>query len=154
MSTRCATIVYQNTQYGGNEHKTEELFRFYRHYDGYPEGHGKDIAAAMLAAEHHYEGQLNNRNWCQKLFSFLFSCNTDMEVETAEVEHGDLDYLYVIMGGYAAYGGKMRVDKLPVAMAVYRMHWDEPYETALKGEPLFKGTATEYMEWLNERKGF
>ena len=153
MSTRCATIVYQNTQYGNGKSETEELFRFYRHWDGYPEGHGKDIAAAILAAEHHYEGKLNNRNWCQKLFAFLFSRDADMEVETAEDEHGDLDYLYVIMGDYAAYGGKMPVDKLPVAMAVFRMHWDESYDTALKGESLFKGTATEYLDWLEEREG-
>ena len=153
MSTRCATIVYQNSVYANGTTKTDELFRFYRHWDGYPSGHGLDIAAAMLTAEHHYKGELNNRNWCQKVFSILFTCNADMEVEPAGVEHGDLDYLYVIVGGYAAYGGKEKVDKLPAVMAVYRMEWDQPYAEAMKGEPLFRGTASEYMEWLKERKG-
>lgn len=151
MGTRCATIVYQNTDYGNDKTEIKELFRFYRHWDGYPSGHGKDIAAAILAAEHHYKDDLNNRNWCQKLFSFLFSCDADMEVEPAGTEHGDLDYLYVIMGWYAAYGGKEGINGLPVALAVYRMDWDQSYVEAMAGEALFKGTASEYMDWIENR---
>lgn len=154
MGTRCETIVCQRYYTSPEEFKTEELFRFYRHWDGYPEGHGKDIAAAMLAAEHHYKNSLNNRNWCQKLFAFLFSRDADMEVEPPNAtEWGDLDYIYVIIGDYDGYGGKYGIDHMPVHLAVFRAGWDEPYAETLSNEPLFKGTATEYLDWLEERKG-
>jgi len=50
MSTRSATIIKQTT-YWGEEAETEELMRFYRHCDGYPEGHGMDMAEAVKNAD-------------------------------------------------------------------------------------------------------
>lgn len=46
MSTRSATIIRQTT-YWGEQAETEEIMRFYRHCDGYPEGHGMDMARAI-----------------------------------------------------------------------------------------------------------
>lgn len=50
MSTRSATIIRQTT-YWGEEAESEELMRFYRHCDGYPDGHGIDMAEAIVEAD-------------------------------------------------------------------------------------------------------
>ncbi len=47
MSTRSATIIRQTT-YWGETPDTEELMRFYRHCDGYPEGHWMDMAKSIV----------------------------------------------------------------------------------------------------------
>ena len=49
MSTRSATIIKQTTYWGGIEEHAE-LMRFYRHCDGYPEGHGMDMAKSVIAS--------------------------------------------------------------------------------------------------------
>lgn len=56
MSTRSATIIRQTT-YWGEEAESEELMRFYRHCDGYPDGHGIDMAEAIEAYQ--YDRQNN-----------------------------------------------------------------------------------------------
>lgn len=145
MGTRCATVVCQVTDYGDSQ-KVEELFRFYRHWDGYPEGHGMAIADAIIAAND--DKLRNNRNWCQRVMSRLFAEGADMEVESKKHWHSDIDFLYVITGYYAAYGGKHGVDELPVVISVYRGKWDKPYGTIMRGKPLFHGTATEFKEWV------
>lgn len=48
MSTRSATIIKQTT-YWGEQAESEELMRFYRHCDGYPDGHGIDMAEAIFS---------------------------------------------------------------------------------------------------------
>jgi hypothetical protein len=156
MSTRSQTIVNQVTQgYEGNT--LDELFRFYRHCDGYPEGHGCDVATACVEAlrkgtEKHtspwgYEFQtLNNRNWAQHVFGELFNMDCDLELEPMGTEHGDIDYLYVITGTYAAFGGKVPQDELPVIISIYSPGWDEPFDEVMSGDPVFRGTAAELLE--------
>ena len=88
MSTRSATIVMQQTD-RGNEVTNDELFRFYRHCDGYPDGHGLDMAKAFIKAEEKGTADsdrwisvgLNNRNWVQTCFAELFNDDCDLEVE-------------------------------------------------------------------------
>ena len=159
MGTRCETIVRQKTYSSPTEYKVEDLFRFYRHWDGYPKGHGLDIANACINAEtaymptpdeYSYYNCLTNRNWCQKLLVFLFNNGTDMEVEPLDAyEHGDLDYLYVIEGEYAAYGGKNAINHLPVTITVWRAWDSDSYKSIMEDEPLFSGTASEYVTWVN-----
>lgn len=156
MSTRSATIVRQRTHSSSTEYTVEELFRFYRHCDGYPEGHGLDMATAFLAAEQNdmpdpddgfgwMKPTLNNRNWVQHCFKYLFNMNCDLEVEPKGTEHGDIEYLYVVEGRYDRYGGKHGAAELPVNIAVYSIGWDTHYEDAMAGEPIFSGTPSEYI---------
>ena len=146
MGTRCATIVRQVTDYGDSQ-KVEELFRFYRHWDGYPEGHGLAIASAIMAAND--DPLKNNRNWCQRVFCRLFAEGADMEVEPSKCWHSDIEYLYAITGHYANYGGKVGVDEFPVIIEVWRSSWDVPYGTTMRKKPLFRGNAQEYVEWVD-----
>lgn len=153
MGTRCVTILKNRQKrwtFDAEGHISDdgfesvEVMRMYRHWDGYPEGNGMDIARAVIAADG--DGHITNRNWAALLLAKLFSDYEDYEVEPRDDQHGDLDYLYVVEGDYANYGGKSRVDRLPVTIAVWEFGWDEDYDDVLGGAPLFKGTAYEFAE--------
>ena len=148
MGTRCAT-VFNNATYRSNDIKDatiDELFRFYRHWDGYPEGHGMDLADAIIEASN--DRGLNNRNWCQHVVAHLFAKEPDMEVEPHGTEHGDLEFLYMVSGRYDHFGGKVNVTELPVLMGVWDIGWDESYDVVFHRTPLFLGTAQGYKEWV------
>ena len=146
MGTRCVTLVQQvGTDFDGTE-KLEELFRFYRHWDGYPSGHGMDLVNACKAANN--DVGINNRNWCQHVMAHLFATTVDMEVETCDVEHGDLDYLYVITGRYGHTGGKVAVDRYDLMISAYRVGWDQSYESAIRKNLLFSGTPERFEQWV------
>jgi len=75
MSTR-ATIRFAKREEGVsfNEHPRQWHAQFYRHHDGYPEGLGVEIAESFTKY-----GKL--LNW---------------EVESLDVVHGDIEYMYYI----------------------------------------------------------
>ena len=75
MSTR-ATIRFAKREEGVsfNEHPHQWSAQFYRHHDGYPEGLGVEIAESFTKY-----GKLIN--W---------------EVESLDVVHGDIEYMYYI----------------------------------------------------------
>ena len=153
MSTRSATIVRQKTYLSKNEYDSEELFRFYRHCDGYPEGHGLQMAMAFRKAidegtadkDRWITCGLNNRNWVQKCFAALFAEDCDLEVEAFGHEHWDIEYLYVVEGAYDEYGGKHNVDDFDVRIIVYEAR-DDGYEAIMRGEPIFDGGCREFIE--------
>lgn len=167
MSTRSATIVKQQTIYYDGV-REDELFRFYRHCDGYPSGHGLDMAKAFIRAEEKgtadknrwFSQGLNNRNWVQKCFAELFAADCDLEVERFGMQHWDIEYLYVVEGEYAASGGKVNIDHLPVTIAVYDTYvpgassWDDEsewsYDLVMEQEPLFKGNPHEFKKWAEK----
>ena len=148
MSTRSATIIRQTTYYGEMDVNTEELMRFYRHWDGYPEGHGLDMARAIAIADQ--RGYIKNSS--QWLASFLtwyliISPNTcHIEFEPYGCQHGDLEYLYVVEGTVDRRWNGTKDGKLPITISVYGINWDESYYDAEKREPIFSGTAYEYIE--------
>ena len=153
MSTRSATIVTQRTYKSATDYDVEELFRFYRHCDGYPEGHGLDMAEAFVEAERKgtadkdrwYSSGLNNRNWVQKCFAELFAKDCDLEVEAKGHEHWDIEYLYVVEGASDHYGGKHTVGESPVVMRVYEAYGHGDYDGILSGEPIFDGKPQEFV---------
>lgn len=148
MGTRSATIVRQVTVDWDGSQTYDELFRFYRHWDGYPSGHGMDLVDACKAANN--DSGINNRNWCQHVMAHLFAKDADMEVETKDVEHGDLDYLYVLTGHYDGSGGKVPVSRFALIISVYSMGWDESYEDAMRDNLLFSGTPETFEAWVND----
>ena len=146
MSTRSATIIRQTT-YWGEEAETEELMRFYRHCDGYPEGHGMDMAESVKHADR-MECRCDSAWLANFLSWFLIHSpyTTDIEFEPKGCKHGDLEYLYVVEGIVDYRVGRTKSGKLPITISVYSIGWDESYNDVEKREPIFSGTAYEYIE--------
>ena len=143
MSTRSATIIKQTTYWGEMDVNTEELMRFYRHWDWYPEGHGMDMAEAIAEAD---ENKGMERCWCQQFLAKFLSKPCTVEFEPFGCTHGDLDYLYVVEGIVDHRWGATHDGRLPVTISVYEIGWDESYFKAESREPIFSGTAYEYIE--------
>ena len=146
MSTRSATIIKQTT-YWGEEAETEELMRFYRHCDGYPEGHGMDMAEAirnvdLLNGVRGSEWAAHFLNW----FLIHSPYTTNIEFESRGSQHGDLEYLYVVEGIVDHRLGRAKGGRLPITISVYTIGWNEDYDDAEEREPIFSGTAYEYIE--------
>lgn len=148
MSTRSATIIRQTT-YWGETPNTEELMRFYRHCDGYPEGHGIDIARAVALAD---KKGIAPEYWVQGVLEFFFYNYDGVEFEPLSRQHGNLEYLYVVEGMVDYRPGAKHDGKLPVTISVYGIGWDEDYEVAMERTPIFSGTAYEYIERFGEEQ--
>ena len=142
MSTRSATIIKQTT-YLGEEADTEELMRFYRHCDGYPEGHGMEMAEAIKLADatNRYQDA-----WLQSVLTAFFGNDNVIEFEAKGCEHDDIEYLYVIEGIVDLRLGVTKSGRLPITISVYGVGWEESYSDVEKQEPIFSGTAYEYIE--------
>lgn len=117
--------------------------RFYRHCDGYPEGHGMQMALAVRQAD---EWPISPRQWLQAVLTAFFGMDNAIEFESRGCQHGDLEYLYVVEGIVDLRWGRTKSGKLPVTISVYGIGWDEDYADAEKREPIFSGTAYEYIE--------
>lgn len=155
MSTPSVTIIKNRVlDWDTDEKKEVTIAKFYRHYDGYPSGHGADIASAIVDAaltkpkkymvldKEYVRAMLNNRNWCQHLFKEL--CKKDIDIEFVNADDKVYaDYTYIITGEYANYGGKLDIDAEDyldsINVKVY--HGDEGDDI------LFDGSAKEYAEW-------
>lgn len=142
MSTRSVTIIRQTT-YWEDQADTEELMRFYRHCDGYPEGHGMDMAKSVIASD---ECGVSQGEWVQGFLARLLAMPARMEFEPRGCQHGDLEYLYVVDGLVDHRWGAKHDGKLPVIISVYGIGWDENYADVEKREPIFSGTAYKYIE--------
>lgn len=144
MSTRSFTIFEGDIEYF-TENVSGELCRFYRHCDGYPEGHG--LCMAVAAVDAIASGRANNRNMASAIIGGLWANGSVIEFETADsAPHGDLEYIYLVSIHSDYTGGKLRAtDDAGVNIAVYSIGWDEPYSVALSREPIFSGTPTEYI---------
>lgn len=142
MSTRSATIIRQTT-YWGEQADTEELMRFYRHCDGYPEGHGIDMAKSIIASDC---CNVDHRVWAQGFLARFLAMPVTVEFEPFGCQHGDLEYLYVVDGIVDHRWGETKSGKLPITISVYGIGWDEDYDVAMERTPIFSGTAYEYVE--------
>lgn len=146
MSTRSATIIRQTT-YWGEEADTEEIMRFYRHCDGYPEGHGMDMAEAIRNVDN--LDNVRNSEWVANFLNWFLlrsPYTTRVEFEPFGCQHGDLEYLYIVEGVVDHRWGRTKDGRLPITISVYGIGWDESYADAEKREPIFSGTAYEYID--------
>lgn len=158
MGTPAITILKNRVlDWDTNEKKDVVVAKFYRHWDGYPTGHGSDIAMALVNAaltEHEkytrFDGKecdkvvLNNRNWCQHFLKEL--CKQDIDIEFIDADKKLFsDFVYVITGEYDNFGGKVGIGKIDylnrINVKVYC--GDE------QGELLFDGSGLEYLSWKN-----
>lgn len=146
MSTRSATIIRQTT-YWGEQAETEEVMRFYRHCDGYPEGHGMEMAKAIRNADY---DETERSYWIAGLLKWFLTNNpyaTNIEFEDRNSQHGDLEYLYVIDGTVdRRLGMRGQHGRLQVTISVYETGWDVPYSETIEREPIFSGSADEYID--------
>lgn len=142
MSTRSATIIRQTTYYG-EQANTEELMRFYRHCDGYPEGHGMQMALAVRQAD---DWPVRPEEWLQAVLTAFFGMDNAIEFEPYGCQHGDLEYLYVLEGIVDLRWNRTKSDTLPITISAYGIGWDESYNDAESCKPIFSGTAYEYIE--------
>ena len=123
MSTRCALIVNERNRWEYGE-PLEEVFRLYRHCDGYPEGMGQDLKTICAS----YQKDSERKSWSQYLLEKLSAlCKYEMEPPSAV--HGDLEFLYCI-----------NVDGRKMTVSCYTIGWDEEYEEAMCRYPVFRET--------------
>lgn len=154
MGTRCAMILRSREVYYNGETR-REVMRAYRHFDGYPEGMGKDIALACKHADERNEREpeyrQNNRNWGQSFLAALMSSDADIEIEPMDYEHSDIEFLYVVEGTRDLCGGKVPVSGYGIKVFVYHSDsWDDDYETIMGNTPIFCGGWDEMLKWIDE----
>lgn len=113
MSTRSNTIFEFN---GG-----KKILTFYRHCDGYPEGHGADLCQALIKAD----GDIIDTLAMLKLF--------DIEIEDVDAIHGDIEYLYKVTFQNPWENHPESVP--PVVVTVYRVRRGKVQEIVFQGEP-------------------
>ena len=123
MSTRCALIVNERNRLEYGE-PLEEVFRLYRHCDGYPEGMGQDLKSICAS----YQKDSERKSWSQYLLEKLSALST-YEMEPPSAVHGDLEFLYCI-----------NVDGRKMTVSCYTIGWDEEYEEAMCRYPVFRET--------------
>lgn len=151
MSTRSVTIIRQTT-YWGEQADTEEIMRFYRHCDGYPEGHGMELANAVLNAD---RAKPRPSEWLATVLNWFLiwsPYSPCIEFEPYGYQHGDLEYLYVMEGIVDRRWGATKSGKLPITISVYGIGWDEDYDVVMERTPIFSGTAYEYIERFGKEK--
>lgn len=156
MGTPAITILKNRVlDWETNEKKDVTVAKFYRHWDGYIDGHGADIANALLNAsltEHKkyidFEGKecykpvLNNRNWCQHFLKELLKQN--MDIEFVDNDTGLCgDFTYVITGECDNFGGKLDIDNVE-----YLIRINVKVYSGDEGEKLlFDGDGFNYLGW-------
>lgn len=156
MSTTSITILKNRVfDWETKEKKDVTVAKFYRHHDGYPTGHGSDIAAAIVNAaytEHkkyiRFDGKkcdesvLNNRNWCQHFLKEL--CKQDMDIEFVDTDAKLYSYFtYVITGEYDNFGEKLDIDNVEYLIRInVKVYCGDEND-----ELLFDGNGFDYLEW-------
>lgn len=155
MSTQSVTIIKNRVLDWDTDKKKEvTIAKFYRHCDGYPSGHGADIASALVDAaltkpekymvldKEYVHAVLNNRNWCQHLFKEL--CKKDIDIEFVNADDKVYtNYTYVITGEYANYGGILDIDAEDYLDRInVKVYYGDEGDYVL-----FDGSAEEYAEW-------
>ena len=157
MGTNAVTILRNremafDDSWNINGYHDVEIARFYRHYDGYPSGHGEDIANSLSCAANTEpfetswgsREQLNNRNWCQHFLKEL--CKRDIDIEF--ISHNDnyyRDYTYIITGNYANYGGKIGIDGATYLNSITV----DVYEGSENDTKIFAGNADRFIDWIS-----
>lgn len=156
MSTPAVTILKNRVlDLETDKKKDVTVAKFYRHWDGYPTGHGADIAAALLNASLtkrkkyiRFDGEvgdrsvLNNRNWCQHFLKEFCQLDTDIEFVGNDANFYT-DFTYVITGEYDNFGGKFDIDNVDYLNRINV----KVYSGDENDELLFNGNGVEYLGW-------
>lgn len=115
MGTRAATLTCKDGR---------EIYRHYRQYDGYPDSHGADLAAAMLANQ-----PIDDATYLDELENM--GCEDESSTYT---EHGDIAFLY-----------QVDLDR-DAKITIWDADWNHGYSRIMSTAPIFEGTPTELLE--------
>lgn len=155
------TILKNRVHHNWGTNKQEEkiIAKFYRRHNGYPAGHGEDIAMALRNAATtknkkytRFDGKkcekvvLNNRNWCQHFLKEL--CKQDIDIEFIDNDDKQCgDFTYIITGEYDTSSIKADIDDGDylnrINVKVYRGNEQEKL--------LFDGNGLDYLNWSGLR---
>lgn len=145
MSTRCATVITQKPLFNSRD-KSEEVLRFYRHYDGYPEGHGVQLAYAIdkIWGEETFDMSVNDENVIMRVLdSIIKNIDTQITIESHNTVHGDLDYVYFVDIKPEKTG---RIGPHNIIIYIHYYHGENDYLDIFKKKtPIFKGTVQELI---------
>lgn len=157
MGTPAITII-KNSLHDGREVKVAQI---YRHFDGYPSEHGRDIANALIAASRrepetwksfgreYTRSRLNNRNWGQSFLMFLCAADADLEFIGAESEPYSCNYVYEVVGDYDELGGKWEIGSVDYLERV-QVRVSTDYPCADSNRQIFYGNAVDFNRWVHE----
>jgi len=118
MGTRCLTRVIprqKGLSYSdGHLHPEKSVVNIYRHYDGYPEGHGVDLGIFLKENE---EANFPNETGClaARLVKYLSQMHQHIYLELCDNNDWDEEYIYTL---YPKVGE-------PTYVAIYRVFTKE-----------------------------
>ena len=147
MGTRSLTFVYEESK--GKE-KPEAIINMYRQFDGYPSGHGQELAEFLSG------GQVVNglRFGEEGKFFNGMGCLAAQLVANFKTESGNF-YLYPVSAEdcgqdyeYHVYNvdGELKIKVMDCGFNVFGMTQDETYK------PLFEGSLEEFTEFCKEKE--
>ncbi len=143
----------------------------YRHWDGYPEGAGRDLYTILRSVGRHGGGNRVHPNnlcagdvaaaivgWTEPPKDWHREGEVYMPFEFTEAEHRDIEYLYSVRvkrdGGF--YDGRT----ITVTVHAVEYHYSDDYEKCTKKKRrLFSGTVQEFgvyvhgADWIEEGVG-
>jgi hypothetical protein len=140
MGTRSMTIVLE-----GNK----ELVRFYRQYDGYPEGHGVDLAklcdVTLVNGIGADKAKIANGMGClaAQIIAGLKDGPGNIYIEADRDEIGDwVEYVYVVSD--AAPNAKNKEGTIKIACSTQTGPW--PFNAQAKAGHVFTGTPAQWLK--------
>ena len=147
MGTRCLTFVYEESKTGD---KPEAIINLYRQFDGYPTGHGAELAEFLNT------GTMTNGLRMGQTGRFFngMGCLAAQLVAYFKQEAGNF-YLYPVTAEdcgqdfeYHIYNidGKLKIKVMNCGSNFFGMTNDETYE------PLFEGSLEEFTEFCTEKE--
>lgn len=153
MATRSVTIV---RGYVPIIRRTEEVFRFFRMFDGYPSGHGLMMAKALERPSK----LLNGVTWAETVIENILHPHLEgtsvkqlgsfaLQFESQAYDDIDIDYLYVVEGNLKGGAAPENAGSIGLTIACYKAHLlpGETYDKVLIGNPLFSGAPSQYAKW-------
>lgn len=128
MGTRSLTFVY--------DEQGEKIINLYRQFDGYPTGHGVELAEFLNEVKHNGSGCL-----AAQLVSFFKKEPMNFYLHSTKVEDCGQDYEYHIYTG-----ASIRVKIMYCGWNVFGMTQDDTYE------PLFFGDVEQFTKYCSSEK--
>ena len=147
MGTRALTFVYEESKTGG---KPEAIINMYRQFDGYPEGHGAELAEFLTT------GTMTNGLRMGQTGRFFngMGCLAAQLVCNFKTEAGQF-YLYPVTAEdcgqdfeYHIYNidGKLKIKIMNCGCNFFGGTQDETYE------PIFEGSLEEFTEFCKAKE--
>jgi hypothetical protein len=152
MGTRSLTFVYESYKARNGKIVNEPIINMYRQFDGYPTGHGAELAE-FLNGGRMVNGLIMTKTPQELVFNGM-GCLTAQLVAHFKTEPGQF-YLHPVSAEdcgqdyeYHIYNidGKFKIKVMDCGFNVFGGTQDETYE------PIFEGTLAEFTEFCKEKE--